>query len=287
MPHRNGHTHLSTPKSLFQKLAGLERKFSTEAKPADVHHLRTTSRRLETLLTAHEDQLGGVADKVVKQLGRLRRKAGRVRDFDVQTDALRAISIESIARDKARLISDLESSRQKREKKLLSVVAQELDSTMRKRMQKAEVQLSQLSNEQPVDYSMLALDKFSVLADKYPVLTEDNLHPFRIALKRVRYLAELGKNGAAATVVSECKRAQDSIGDWHDMVMLTNRAERLFAKKRAPIIAVLRTNRSTKLAEAFRTSVDVRQKLLKLHAERCKSSRPELVPESWMIAAAS
>ena len=287
MARTNGHAPSSDPKSLFSKLSSFGQKLSSEAKPADVHHLRTTTRRLETLMSAHDDALGGSAGKLPKQLKRLRRKAGKVRDFDVQMDALRAISVDSITRDKARLMAQLGQERQKREKKLLSVVAQEFDGTMRKRVRKAEDQLSSASGQATPDYTMLALDKFAVIAEEYAVLDENNLHPFRIALKRVRYLAELGNGPNAETVVAECKRVQDAVGDWHDMVMLADRAERLFSKKRSPLISVLRTTQNTKFTNALRTSADAGKKLLQLRTALRPAPRQQLIEESGMVALAS
>jgi CHAD domain-containing protein len=281
------HTGPSTPKSLFAKLSSLGRKLSSQAKPDDVHHLRTTARRLETLITAHDDALGGRSDKLAKQLARLRRKAGKVRDFDVQMDALRAISLDSDSRDKARLISELESERAESEKKLLSVVAQEFGATMRKRVRKAQDQLSSADPGESPDYVSLALDKFAVIAEEYAVLDENNLHAFRIAVKRVRYLAELGDTDTAKTVVAECKRVQDTIGDWHDLVMLLGRAERLFVGRRSPLVSVLRTTRDTKFTVALRTSTEVARKLLQLRNEARRPPRKQPSGETQMIAIAS
>jgi CHAD domain-containing protein len=287
VPRTKGPLQLSAAKSLFNKLTRTGRKLSSEAKPEDVHQLRTTCRRLETLLTAHEDQLGGAADKLVKQLAHLRRKAGHVRDFDVQMNALRAIHVECITRDKARLMRDLDRERQKHARKLVSVVEQEFGGTMRKRSQKALEQLSTIpAATPPPDHAGLALERLAAVANEYVVLDEDNLHAFRIALKRVRYLAELGATGNAATVVAECKRAQDAIGEWHDLVMLAERAQRLFPKGQSPLAAVLRTARSAKLTEAFRASADVKQNLLQLRAAPRPAPGPELVSPSRMTAVA-
>lgn len=286
MPGTKGTSHPSDPKSLFQKLSQFGRKLSSKASPDDVHQLRTTSRRIETIIMSHQDQLSGTA-KLIKQLGRLRRKAGKVRDFDVQMDALRAITVESITRDKARLTTELERVRGKREKKLLATVAKEFDNTLQKRIGKVETQLATVSTQNRPDYAALALDKFADIANEYTVLNEDNLHPFRIACKRVRYLAELGDTREASTIVVECRRAQDAIGTWHDAVMLTQRAERLFSKNRSPLVAVLYTTQSAKLTDAFRIAAEVKKKLQQFRASMRPGPHLEPVPQSQMRAVAS
>ncbi len=269
----------SSVSSLFQKLSTVERKLSSTAKPQDVHHLRTTCRRIETLISVHEEKLGG-AKALVKRLARIRRRAGKVRDYDVQMDALRGIAIESITREKARLMAELERGREKQERKLVARVAEEFDSSFRKRAKKIEGELVELNGSGTPPYGMLALDKFAVVANDYATINEDNLHDFRIACKHVRYVAELGQTPEAVTVTSECKRVQDAIGEWHDFMVLTKRASRLFAGRSA-LVAALRTIESAKLAEALRVTAEVKRKLEQLRSEMrpgpARADAPQLI----------
>jgi CHAD domain-containing protein len=60
-------------------------------------------------------------------------------------------------------------------------------------------------------------------------MNEKMLHACRIAAKQSRYLAELATESAQAkTFVEELKRAQDEVGEWHDVLKLQQKAERLF-----------------------------------------------------------
>lgn len=215
----------------------------------------------------------------------MRRRAGKVRDYDVQMDALHGIAIESITREKARLMAELERGREKQERKLIARVADEFDSTFRKRAKKVEEQLTELNRAGDIPYGMLALEKFAVVANDYAVINEDNLHDFRIACKHVRYIAELGQTPEAVTVTSECKRVQDAIGEWHDFVMLNKRAARLFAA-RSPLIAALRTIESAKLAEALRMTGEVKRKLSQLRSEMRPGPGSERAGGPHLIVAA-
>ena len=61
--------------------------------PENVHKFRTSSRRVEVLVADLADNRSRNDKKLLKLLGRLRKKAGRVRDLDVQSAALRSLKI--------------------------------------------------------------------------------------------------------------------------------------------------------------------------------------------------
>ena len=58
-------------------------------------------------------------------------------------------------------------------------------------------------------------------------VTEDVLHQYRIPVKRARYAAEFApKSTEAAQFITQIKRLQDAIGDWHDWLTLTQTASK-------------------------------------------------------------
>jgi CHAD domain-containing protein len=60
-------------------------------------------------------------------------------------------------------------------------------------------------------------------------MTEKALHACRIAGKHARYIAELAVDTPEASLfIEELKRAQDAIGEWHDIVKLKQKAEKRF-----------------------------------------------------------
>src|SRR5262249_391804 len=59
-------------------------------------------------------------------------------------------------------------------------------------------------------------------------LNEKTLHSFRISAKGARYLAELVASQAPNSFIAELRRAQDAIGEWHDVLKLKEQAEKLF-----------------------------------------------------------
>ena len=84
--------------------------------------------------------------------------------------------------------------------------------------------------------------KLAQLGRDYVPLTEKTLHQYRIIGKRARYIAELSDNEPEARrVVERLKHMQDVIGDWHDWLKLTQKAEDLIGDVRdSALVAMLR-----------------------------------------------
>jgi CHAD domain-containing protein len=95
--------------------------------------------------------------------------------------------------------------------------------------------------------------------DRAP-LTEKRMHQYRLLGKRVRYLAEFaGRNAESMPFIQEMKRMQDVIGDWHDWLELTNRAEGSFGRAHdSSLVAVLQNLTRAKFRQAVRVLSEVR-----------------------------
>jgi CHAD domain-containing protein len=267
--------------ALFDKLVRISRR-SSGAKPETVHQLRTTIRRVETLLATTLPTLGRKEQKLLKQLDRLRRRAGKVRDLDVQIQALGSLRLESITRDRARVMAFLEKARAKRESKLLRDFQNEVDGGLHKRLKRTAARLQRElskpaqpgSDEQR--FLAAALDKFAAVVKQHPALSEGNLHDFRMASKRVRYLAEMaGEGPRVAAVIEPLKRIQDAIGVWHDWLTLAATAESVLTPSgQAPLLSALRASTRSKYLEALRITADAKRALLELHETKGTAGKP-------------
>jgi CHAD domain-containing protein len=249
---------------LFQKLAATTRRIAAQPTPERVHDLRTTIRRIETLLAAQEaDDVRGTK-KLLKQLTRLRRRAGKVRDIDVQLEALRSVTLDGSRREIATLNRHLEKVHAKRERKLVAAVEDELSTGLTSRLKRAMATAGSGKDAvSPKDFTRTALRRFQGLVRRYSELDETNLHEFRLRCKRVRYLAELdGDSARSQPVITELKRIQDSIGQWHDWVALTEVAEQVIEDSNSPLLSALRTQRRSKFIGALRTTYEAKQRLM-------------------------
>ena len=265
---------------LFQRLQRLLKRLpGHSARPEDIHLLRTTIRRLETALDVLLPEPDRDARKLLKQFAKLRRRAGDVRDLDVQMFALRSLRIGSDVSRKTQLMDELSRSRTRETKRLVEKLEKPAVAKLRRRMDKMHAHLELMAkmngtaeSSAPVvvdDPVRLALGQFAALFRRRTSMSGESLHRLRLECKRIRYTAEMaGETPAAKEVVAELKKMQDAIGSWHDWLVLTQRAERLFHDQgQVPLLAALRNVTRARYSEAVRIVQDGRKHLLRLHRQ--------------------
>jgi len=252
--------HPEHTRATFRKLGRQMSKLAAKPAPENVHKFRTSSRRVEVLLSDLAGSRSGNDKKLLKLLGRLRKKAGRVRDLDVQSSALHSLKMPQEPGRKSQLTRTLAEERAKREKKLLRSLDKETVSEVRKRLKRTAATLEIPKNADPLS---LARKKLNDLEVDPGNVTEKTLHQFRIAGKRARYVAEFaGKNAEATHLIAQLNHMQDVIGDWHDWVQLADRAEKLFGGVQdSPLVAALRNITRAKFRQAVTTLTETRAAL--------------------------
>jgi CHAD domain-containing protein len=225
--------------------------------------------------------------KLLKLLGKLRKKAGRVRDLDVQMSNLRGLKIASEAGQKSRLQRELAQERGKQAKKLARSLDKEHARELNKRLKRAAGDLEFSESARPLSVTVREL---SQLERSSGPLTEKTLHQYRITGKRARYLAEFaGKDPDALRVVDQLKRLQDVIGDWHDWLKLAERAEELFGGVRdSALVAALRNLTRAKFRQGVDAVVEMRSGLAgKMPTQlETSSSRKQPGPQAAGLKAA-
>jgi CHAD domain-containing protein len=211
--------------SLFGKLSRELGKVATKTQAKNVHLFRTSTRRLEAVV----EELVPVPDanlrKLMKQLGKLRRRAGRVRDLDVLSGKLRSLKLAEDPSRKLDVLRSLAARRKRQEEKLVKALDRNTVREIRKRLKRAEAELVVPRNLEP---AAVAMRLFAMLARDHEDLTPELLHQYRLKGKRIRYIAELGgEEPQASKIVEELKRMQDAIGEWNDWLTLSETAEKL------------------------------------------------------------
>jgi CHAD domain-containing protein len=243
--------------STFRKLDRQLQKLAHKPAPENIHKFRTSSRRVE-VVTAELTQARSRNDKkLLKLLSRLRKKAGRVRDLDVEISALRSLKIPQEPARKSQLISSLAEEREKREKKLVKALDKRTVSEVHKRLKRTAGGLRIPKNINPL---AVAMQKIAKLDLDQNAVTDDTLHCFRIAGKRARYIAETaGKSPDATRFVEQLNHLQDILGDWHDWAQLAEKAEKLFGgSQQSPLVAVLGNVTRAKFRQAVSSLVEMR-----------------------------
>jgi len=238
-------------RAVFQKLESELGKLTKHPNPESVHKLRTGTRRVETVLEELVPQPDKNTRKLLKSLTRLRKKAGKVRDLDVQSTLLRNLKIARGAREKSQLLRTLASERVKREKKLAEALDKNAVHDLRNRLRRARKEMEIPDGVEPL---RVAMNEFSALGRERSPITQKLLHQYRITGKRARYVIEIAqKSPEAAEAIRQLEKMQDMVGDWHDWLTLTERAESLFGGvKDSSLVAAMRNLTRAK----FREGVD-------------------------------
>jgi len=237
--------------SVFQKLERDLARVSSKQNAGRVHRFRSAARRLETLLEELLPKQKHAQRKLLKALGRIRKRAGKLRDLDVQLLALRSLKIPQEPRRKSQLMNSLIELRAENEKKLRKALNKEDVHEIQKRLKRAarDVKSATVSDPLAVARKMLGQPPHP---DARGTLTEDLLHHYRIIGKRARYIAELAPASAEATeFVAQLKRMQDAAGAWHDWFTLTHTAaKRLGDVHESSLVAALHNLTGAKFRNA-------------------------------------
>ena len=207
---------------VFQRMDRQIGKLIKSASINNVHKFRTHSRRIEALVSELAPENGN-QKKLLKLLSKLRKKAGKVRDLDVQIAFLKELKVPDRQNQRAQLLEWLDSEQTRRKKKLEKAFDSDVAEELRKRLRRVQ-------SEMKLD----AVDPLTLAHKRLPnpgttPLSEKMLHTCRIEAKKARYLAELAPESAESKhFIDELKKAQDAIGEWHDIMKLKERAEQLF-----------------------------------------------------------
>jgi CHAD domain-containing protein len=243
-----------------------------DAAPEAVHVLRTGSRRLQATIEAmlREDadvSLQQPAKGWLRQLKQVRRAAGTVRDLDVHRKLLEHWTAHENG-PLAKQAGVLDAWLKGRRKHLASAMRKKIGKRQQelKRRQAAfltALEAVPLHVRVPRSADAVALEQFVRTADAMPSLDAENLHDFRKATKKARYVAESG--GAAeesSSVAKALKSIQDAIGDWHDWVCLSQEAGAALDKGDAELTASLEREVDRHFSAALRITQTIRGRLL-------------------------
>jgi CHAD domain-containing protein len=249
--------------SLFRKLGRQLVKVSSKPLPKNVHQFRTATRRIEAVVGELVPKPDRNQRKLLKQLSRLRRRAGRLRDIDVQVAALRTLKLPEEPRRKTQILHALSEARARREKKLLKSFNPGAVPEIRKRLRRAEADLAKMTTG--IDPLAIADRLFAALDHRSGPLTEERLHQYRIHGKRIRYVAELAQDSPASKhMIAQLKRMQDALGDWHDWLTLTETVRQLGGgQPNSPLLSALNNITRAKFRDAVHLVEETKAALAK------------------------
>jgi CHAD domain-containing protein len=217
--------------------------------PELVHRFRTTTRRLQVFLDELMPTPGRNEKKLLKDLRRIRRRAGRIRDIDVQIAALRSLKVPLEPRRKTLLLQRLLELRQKQEKRLGKLLNKKEVAEIHKRLKRAS-RKPKLEANNGLDLARRILASASLGNAR---VDESQLHKYRILVKRARYAAEFApKSAEVERFIAQLKAVQDALGRWHDWFTLTQTAmQHLGDIHQSSLVAALHNVTRGKFREAL------------------------------------
>ena len=207
----------------FRKLRKVLQHPSKISAPEDVHKLRTQTRRAEAIV--HSTMLDRKREgaRLLKVLAPVRKAAGKVRDMDVLVGFSSSLAGDSQDQCLVQLLEHLGSRRFKAAAKLHKTIAKdqkEARRSLKRCYQRIEKELDRSSKKAQASPNLstnamaLSLELAAELS-KWPKLTSENLHPYRLKVKELRYILQVAQ-GSSSQFVEALGEVKDRIGEWHD-----------------------------------------------------------------------
>jgi CHAD domain-containing protein len=245
-------------RGLNQDLSKAVSKVLDDPKPKSVHRLRSTIRRIESFVGYANLDIGKKEERSLAKLTDLRKRAGKVRDLDVQMDLLSTLGNGSATRDRKTLAELLEKKRDRQAKRLDSAVKKIHDAKFFSRLDRIAEHADALQDgknrsQAPLEEAKAQLAAIGKDFGPSQTMKPSRLHGVRVALKRIRYMAELAEESTEQKeLMRELKSVQDALGEWHDWHELTERAEKRFSDRAScPLLREARTVLSARYSDAI------------------------------------
>jgi CHAD domain-containing protein len=217
------------------------KSLSRDPRPEQVHKLRTSARRVEAIVAAFPPRSGKNSRRLVKSIEPLRKAAGDVRDMDVLASSLRRLSREIPSGSVAKLVDHFHDARAEE--------AGELYRAFRRKRKEGRKRLREYGDEIE---SVFALGNTSsnghgqngrrgnginptakqLMRDlaEWPKLGPRNIHRFRLKVKQLRYILQLGRQ-VKPDFLDSLGKCQRRIGEWHDWEQLAHQASKVLDPK--------------------------------------------------------
>jgi CHAD domain-containing protein len=189
----------------------------------DVHNLRTHARRVEAIAAALMPGDKKLMRRLLKTIRPVRKAAGEVRDMDVLAGKARTLSRDRRSHSVICLLEYLSSMRAESARQLLATIAGQRDDARRSLKQFSRQIEKRFHADKPgamtgtaasgsgEEAAMRLIDELN----RWPALSEENLHAFRIKVKELRFVLQLASD-ANLKFVNALAKVKEQIGDWHD-----------------------------------------------------------------------
>ena len=270
-----------------KKLRKLLSKLDRDPPPEQVHDLRTSARRVEAAFKALALDDAGIPKSVVKELRRLRKRAGKVRDMDVLTEFVASVHPKGEEECHVRLLEHLGAQRQRQAGKLYAELKR-LRPGVRKELDDASLRMTRVLRRKsggPADSVVTnaaarAL-KLCVQLAAPPRLDKTNLHPYRLKVKELQNVLLMADAPSRPRFVQDLGSVKDAIGEWHDWEELVGIASMLVDHRgNCLLLTEIKGIAERKYDHALSLSLKLRKTYLQSSAPKRKDLTNASVPRA-------
>jgi CHAD domain-containing protein len=204
----------------IRKLEKFAKKAPKQPLPEKIHRLRTNARKVETSLEALALDSRKNERRLIKEIKKVHKGAGKIRDMDVLTAHLLKLQLDGEQDCEVQLVEHLGAERRRQAKKLHRVLVKE-DGYFVKRLRRASADVRTVledAGSAPKAVSEAAATGLQLSSELAATekFHHGNLHPYRLKVKRLRYLLQMADDSGEQRFVDELGRVKDAIGEWHD-----------------------------------------------------------------------
>ena len=266
-----------------RKIRKLLKKMPASPSPEEVHDLRTNCRRIEATLEALSLDSGRTARQVLKQISKLRKRAGKVRDMDVLTSYVSQMPrpdgeqdclvdlLEYLGAERGKHANKLDAARNQYAaplRKHLKQTSRRMDKTLPRNGSRNSAGNTVNTNAAASALHLL----FELNQPRH--LARSNLHPYRLKVKELRNVLEMGENAKEKEFVKRLGEVKDAIGEWHDWEeLLVIAKDVLNHGPRCQLLAELRKTTQAKFKNALALAESMRKQFLRIPERTSKRSR--------------
>ena len=253
----------------FRKLHKSLKEFPAEPTPEQVHDLRTNSRKIEAAMQAIGLDEKREGRSLLKAVAPIRKSAGKVRDMDVLTGFASTLVMKGTEEQcVVQLLEHLGAQRARSAGKLANAI-DEHRSQARRRLKDYSMLIegSFVSSKDqtpekgdwPATATAAALQLSRELA-AWPSLRTDNLHPYRLKIKQLRYILQL-RDDPDDELAGALGDVKDTIGEWHDWTELDAIASKVLDHgNQCKVLQRIRSTRREKFEHAMSLTAQLRRK---------------------------
>ena len=258
-----------------RELRKLIKKAPKRPTPDEVHDLRTHTRRLEAAVEALGLDSKRNERRLLRDLARVRKRAGKVRDMDVLTGHTSSLHVDKDQDCLVQLLEYLGSARYQHAKKL-STVMYEDGPTLRRRLKRSSKHLEKVisngnksadgknpsTQRAAADAAARALELVKDLENR-PTLNKTNLHPYRLKVKQLHNILQMAENPGHHSFIDALTEVKDAIGEWHDWEELITTAADLLDHAHCKLLQELRAASARKYERALSLANKMRRDFLR------------------------